>query len=362
MFDIEATDGEARAGRLYTTHRAVETPAFMPVATLATVKTLDSVDVERTGAQMLIANSFLLSLRPGVDIVREAGGLHGYMNWPGAAFTDSGGFQFIRRNFLVKLDDDGATLRSPYDGSHQELTPERCMEVQEALGPDVAMVLDHCPPYPCTTEEARESMARTHAWAGRCKAAHTRKHQALFAITQGGFDAALRRESAEFLAALDFDGYGIGGLRIGEPTEVTREMVAASVSALPEDKPRYLMGVGAPLDILDAIEMGVDVFDSVFPTRNARHGTVLTASGQYNLRFARHGKDLSALEEGCECPTCQGYTKAYLSHLMKNKELAGMRLLSIHNLWFTQRLVKGARSAIKEGTFGEYREGFGSGR
>ncbi len=354
-FRLISSSGRARAGELKTAHSVVKTPAFMPVATKASVKTLSSEELQDIGVEMIISNAFHLYMRPGLDVIKRAGGLHNFMNWQGSIFTDSGGFQMIRE-FSMKVREEGVEFRNPYNGNKELLTPENVCEIQEAVGADVAMVLDECPPWNSEFEYAKNSAGVTYRWAKRFRDAHTRKEQMVFGICQGAVHDELRRESAKELASLDLDGYGIGGLCIGESKEDTRRSVTSSLSCLPEEKPRYLMGVGAPSDVLDAIEMGVDIFDSVFPTRNARHRSVLTFGGKYNLGKTKHALDSAPLEEGCWCAACKNYSRGYINHLIREEEMLGMRLVSIHNIFFLERLVREARQAIVENAFERYRK------
>ncbi|WP_456475402.1 tRNA guanosine(34) transglycosylase Tgt [Candidatus Pyrohabitans sp.] len=364
-FSISCDDTatEARTGRLHTAHGAVKTPCFMPVATKAGVKTLASEELLELGVEAIISNALVLYLKPGVEVISAAGGLHAFMNFPGAIFTDSGGFQALRREFKPEFTKRGIAFRSPFDNSRHVFTPELCMEVQEALGSDVAMTLDDCPPYGEAGERYRASVERTTRWARACLSAHTREEQLLFAIAQGGTCAELRQESARQLAQLDFDGYGIGGLSIGEPAELMLNMLEVSLSALPEEKPRYLMGLGSPVEVLEAIARGVDIFDSAFPTRNARHSAVYTRRGKYSITKAKHLRSSGPLEEGCTCFTCRNYSRAYVSHLMRAGESLGMRLTTLHNLHFMQTLMGDARRAIEAGEFAdflaEFRRDFG---
>jgi queuine tRNA-ribosyltransferase len=348
-FKVQDSDGKARAGTLKTARGKVNTPAFMPVATKATVKTVTSDELSAVGVEAVISNSFVLYLKPGVQVIKKAGGIHSFMGWNGTVFTDSGGFQMLKDAFLEGPGKKGIRFRSPFDNSRHLITPEKSIDIQESLGTDVAMALDDCPPYGCTRLEAEKSAARTADWARRCLEARQRKDMLLFGICQGGVYPELRKRSAMELSEMDFDGYGIGGLSIGEPRELMFEGLAESLEELPEEKPRYFMGLGSPLEILEAIEMGVDIFDSAFPTRNARHNTVYTMKGKYNISKGRHTTDLGPLEEGCSCYTCQNFTRAYASHLMRTFEPLGMRLVTIHNLHFMQRLVKDAREAVGRG-------------
>lgn len=351
MFVISGNDGDARVGVLKTRHGKIETPAFLPVATKGCVKTLDSEEVSEVGAQGIIANAFLLYLRPGVEIIAQAGGLHGFMQWKKPIFTDSGGFQMLRKDFLLKISGRGITFQSPFDKSRHLFTPEKCMQVQEILGSDVAMALDDLPPYGSSYSRTAESVKRTIDWAERCLDA--RRDTLLFAILQGGVFPDLREKCAKRLVDMDFHGYGIGGLSIGEPRETTYSVLKESVSLLPEDKPRYLMGVGSPLEMIKAVSIGVDIFDSAYPTRNARHSTAYTYKGKLNLSKGRYREDFSPIEEGCKCQACAIYRRAYIHHLLKVKETLGMRLITLHNLYFTHSLLRRVRQAIHRGELRE---------
>lgn len=357
MFKILHEDGSARVGKLYTAHGAVDTPAFLPVATKGSVKTLSSEELVETRTQALIANAFLLYLKPGIEVITEAGSLHEFMSWRRCIFTDSGGYQMLRQGFLLGVGRKGISFCSPFDDAKHLLTPEKCVEIQQSLGSDVAMVLDDCPPYGSSYEHVRDSLGRTLDWAGRCKKAH-RSNQKLFAIIQGGVFEDLRKESAEKLAELNFDGYGIGGLSIGERKKVMFETLKYTVPLIPEEKPRYLMGVGSPAELLESISLGIDIFDSAFPTRNARHNTVYTKSGKYNITKGRFAQDFSPLEEGCKCYACGNYSRAYVNHLLRVYETLGMRLVTIHNLHFIQNLMREARKAIASGEFEEFKNSF----
>ncbi len=341
----------ARAGRLYTRHGAIDTPAFMPVATKAGVKTLSSEEVLETKAQAIIANAFLLYLKPGVEAVEGAGGLHGFMHWPRVIFTDSGGFQVLRKGLFQGVSKRGITFRSPFDESRHLFTPGVCAQVQARLGSDVAMALDDCPPYGTGPEAAGKAVARTARWAEEFKASGRGE---LFAIVQGGVYRDLREESARGLVEIGFDGYGIGGLSIGEPKAVMFRVLEETVPLLPEGKPRYLMGVGSPRELLRAIALGVDIFDSAFPTRNARHNAAYTWSGRLNLSKGRYSRDGQPIERGCRCGACRNYSRAYINHLLKVQEGLGMRLVTIHNLTFFQELMEGAREAILRDGFREF--------
>jgi queuine tRNA-ribosyltransferase len=354
---IEAHDGDARAGQAVTASgRTFATPAFMPVGTRGAVRTLDTEDLSRCGAEIVLANTYHLMLRPGADTVAALGGLHGFTGWAGPMLTDSGGFQvFSLPAGTVKVDDDGVTFRSTYDGSSHRLTPERAVEVQALLGADVQMVLDVCPPLPSPPDVVRQAVERTAAWAARAKAAPRGEGQALFGIVQGGIDDALRVESARRTTEIGFDGYGIGGLSVGESREEMGPALAAALSALPADRIRYLMGVGDPARLVDAVALGVDLFDCVLPTRHGRHGTVLTAAGRYNLSNARFRTDPGPLDDACPCEVCQRASRAYLRHLLSVQEPTGARLVTMHNLSWLLRFVADMRTAICDGTFSAFR-------
>jgi len=356
-FETIARDGgsAARVGQLVTPHGAVDTPAFMPVGTQATVKGLTPDHVRETGTQMILANTYHLALRPGEDVVAELGGLHAFMQWDGPILTDSGGFQVFSMADRVKLTELGVAFRSHLDGSLLDLTPERAIRIQEDLGADVAMCLDHCPALPAEDAVIADAVGRTVRWARRCKAAHGRPDQALFGIVQGGSHPDLRAECAEGLVALDFDGYAIGGVSVGESREQVRAALGVSTHLLPADKPRYLMGVGRPQDLLDAIATGIDMFDCVLPTRNGRNATCLTARGPVKLRNAAHRRDPAPIEEGCDCLACRKFSRAYLRHLFVAREMLGPILASIHNVAFLQRLTARAREAIRAGRFVQLR-------
>lgn len=349
MFVVKDEDGRARTGILNTRHGKVETPAFLPVATKGCVKTLTSEEVEATGARGIIANAFLLYLKPGIDIISSCGGLHSFMNWERVIYTDSGGFQMLRKDFLLAVSDRGVVFRSPFDKSRHLFTPEKCIEVQESLGSDVAMALDDLPPYGSSQARTAESVKRTIEWGRRCLEA--RDEIQLFAILQGGVFKDLREKCAKEMVKLDFQGYGIGGLSIGEPKKITYQILETSLRLVPWDKPRYLMGVGSPVEMLKAVDMGVDFFDSAYPTRNARHNTAYTREGKLNLAKGRFKNDFRPIEEGCGCPACLKFTRAYISHLLRVHETTGMRLVTLHNLYFTHSLLHRAREAIRRGEF-----------
>ncbi len=354
MFNITAEDGGARTGILRTEHGELKTPFFMPVATKATVKTLTPGDLKSCDVRVLISNSLHLFLRPGLEVLEEHGGLHSFMRFNGAIFTDSGGFQMIRKGFFVGADKEGITFRSPYDGKKYKFTPEFSKEVQMRIGSDVAMMLDYCAEYPASYEEAKKSVLLTSMWAERFP--KNTKGQLSFGIVQGSVYEDLREKSARDLAKMDFDGYGIGGLSIGEPKNVMHRMVEIVTGILPKEKPRYLMGVGSPLEIIESVMRGVDIFDSVFPTRNGRHGTAITSQGMLNLRKAEFKNDNRVLDEECSCYTCENFTRAYLHHLIREKEILGMHLLSLHNVCFMIEFMKRIREEIKQGNLERFKK------
>jgi queuine tRNA-ribosyltransferase len=354
-FTVTATDGEARAGVLRTTHGNVPTPAFMPVGTKATVKSVDPDELRALGTAILLGNTYHLHFRPGEEVIAELGGLHRFMAWDGPILTDSGGFQvFSLRDTILGLDDEGVTFRSVYDGEAARLTPERAAEAQAALGADVAMCLDICPPAGVPRPELEEAVRRTTLWAGRQRAAARAPGQLLFGITQGAADPELRRRSIADVTALDFDGYALGGLAVGESREEMLDATAWAAPSLPEDRPRYFMGIGDPEGILAVIERGVDMFDCVLPTRTARTGSALTWEGRLNLRNTRFARDGRPLDDGCPCPACTRFSRAYLRHLVNQRELLGLRLLSLHNLRFVLDLTAGARAAIERGELARF--------
>lgn len=350
-FEVRARDGAARCGRIETACGAVNTPAFMPVGTAATVKGMTPEAVAESGAEIVLANAYHLMLRPGAERVAELGGLHAFMNWRRPILTDSGGFQVMSLAPLREIGEAGVTFRSHLDGSTHELTPERCIEIQRLLGVEIAMVLDECTAFPATQEAAASSMRRSLRWAERARAAfRPEAGRGLFGIVQGGVYPELRAESAAALGAIGFEGYAIGGLAVGEGADAMRETVAFTAPLLAEDRPRYLMGVGRPEDIVDAVLCGIDLFDCVLPTRSGRTGQAITRRGTVNLRNARHADDPRPLDESCGCPTCRGYGRAYLHHLAKAKEILGSVLLTLHNLTAYQALMAGLREAITAGT------------
>jgi queuine tRNA-ribosyltransferase len=355
-FELLATDGAARRGRLHTAHGIVDTPAFMPVGTAATVKAMTAGMLRATGAQIVLANTYHLMLRPGAERVERLGGLHRFMAWPGPILTDSGGFQVMSLAARRAIDEDGVVFSSHLDGSRHALTPERCMAIQHMLDATITMVLDECPAYPIDRDEAAASMRRTMRWAERCRSAwRPRSGYGLFGIVQGSVYEPLRRRSAATLREIGFDGYAIGGLSVGEDASAMYDTIAATAPLLPAGQPRYLMGMGEPADLLTAVAAGVDLFDCVLPTRNARTGTLYTRRGKVSIKQARHKDDPAPLDETCPCPTCRHYSRAYLNHLYRAGEILAMRLNTYHNLQFYLDLMRGARRAIVERRFAAYR-------
>ncbi|MDD3401161.1 MAG: tRNA guanosine(34) transglycosylase Tgt [Eubacteriales bacterium] len=338
----------ARLGRLHTPHGVIETPCYMPVGTQATVKAMTPRDVEETKASILLANTYHLYLRPGHKLVEEAGGLHKFMNWNKPILTDSGGFQVFSLAKINDIQEDGVMFRSHIDGSKHFFTPESVMGVEQSLGADIAMCFDECAPHTADHSYARAAMDRTHRWAERCQSAHTREDQALFGIVQGGMFEDLRIESAKTLAGMDFIGYGIGGLSVGEPKSVMYQMLDSIRPYMPENKPRYLMGVGSPDCLLEGVLRGVDMFDCVLQTRAARNGLALTANGRVMLRNNTYAHDFSPIEQGCDCYACQNFTRAYIRHLIKAEEILSAQLITMHNIRFSVRLMEEVRKAIAE--------------
>ncbi|HEX9923461.1 MAG TPA: tRNA guanosine(34) transglycosylase Tgt [Anaerolineae bacterium] len=358
-FKLLAQDkhSQARAGLIQTPHGKIPTPVFAPVGTQATVKTLTPADLAELRANLILSNTYHLYLRPGAELIAGFGGLHEFMQWPGPILTDSGGYQVFSLSGLRKIDEDGVTFRSHLDGSEHRFTPELSIAVQEQLGADIIMAFDECPP-PNDYDYNIEALARTHRWAERCLAAQRHPDQALYGIIQGGIFADLRAKSAEFLAALDFPGYGIGGLSVGETKAQMHEMLEVIHPILPKDKPRYLMGVGSPEDLFEAVARGVDQFDCVLPTRIARNGAVFTGSGRLNLRNAQFAQDKNPIEAGCHCYTCRTFSRAYLRHLIIAKEILGLRLTTLHNLHFILETMRRMRQAILDGNFAQYKNDF----
>jgi queuine tRNA-ribosyltransferase len=353
VFKLLAEEAGARRGRLHTAHGVIDTPAFMPVGTQATVKALTPQEVRDVGAQVLLGNTYHLALRPGAERIARLGGLHRFMGWDGAILTDSGGFQVFSLDHLVKVSDEGAVFRSHLDGSEQRFTPESVMGIQRDLGSDIAMAFDQPVSWPATAQTAHAAMVRTHHWAARCLATEAAPGQLRFGIVQGGFEDDLRRESAEVLGQQPFDGFGVGGLSLGEPKAVTYQLLSLQTAILPRDRPRYLMGVGTPGDLVEAIARGVDMFDCVLPTRIARNGSILTRGGRINLRNRQFIEDSGPPDAGCDCYTCQRFSRAYLRHLFMAGEILGHRLASIHNLRILVRLVAEIRQAIGGSGFAE---------
>ena len=355
-FTVTATDGAARAGVLRTAHGNVPTPAFMPVGTKGTVKGVDPDELRALGATIVLGNTYHLSFRPGADVVAELGGLHAFMGWDGPILTDSGGFQvFSLRHTLEAVDDHGVTFRSVYDGDLARLTPELAAKIQASLGSDIAMCLDVCPPADVPRVELEQATRLTAVWAARQRAAPRGDGQLVFGIAQGGSDADLRRRSIEEIAALEFDGNALGGLSVGEDRATMFETVGWAAPLLPADKPRYFMGIGDPEGILEVIERGIDMFDCVLPTRLGRTGTALSSRGRLNLKNARFTRDPRPLDEACACPACARFSRAYIRHLIKENELLGLRLLSLHNLRYLLDFTAGARAAIDRGELASFR-------
>ena len=346
----------ARRGRLHTPHGIIETPCYMPVGTQATVKAMLPRDLHEIGTMILLANTYHLFERPGHELVKEAGGLHNFMHWDGPILTDSGGFQVFSLASSNKIKEDGVEFRSTLDGRKHFFTPELVMEIEQALGADIAMAFDECAPYPCDRSYALAAMERTHRWVLRCQESHSRQDQALFGIVQGGTYADLRKQSAKFLADLDMTGYGIGGLSVGEPKPIMYEMLEELMPFMPKDRPRYLMGVGSPDCLVEGAIRGVDMFDCVLQTRVARNGLALTGNGKRMLRNASFERDYSVIEEGCDCYACKnGFTRAYIRHLVKCKEILASQLITLHNLRFSLRLMEDVRLAIEEDRLLDFR-------
>jgi queuine tRNA-ribosyltransferase len=355
-FTLTATDGEARAGVLHTVHGDVPTPVFMPVGTKGTVKAVDPDELRSLGATIVLGNTYHLYFRPGAKVVADLGGLHRFMGWDGPILTDSGGFQvFSLRDTLLACDEDGVTFRSVYEGDAARFTPESVAGVQALLGSDIAMCLDVCPPATASEAEAERAVALTTEWARRQVQAPRAPGQLLFGIAQGGVDPELRRRSIAEIVELGFDGHALGGLSVGESRDLMLETVAASAPLLPAGQPRYFMGIGDPLGILDVIERGIDMFDCVLPTRLGRTGAALTWSGRLNLRNARFARDPAPLDDNCECPACTRFSRAYLRHLVTQQEILGLRLLTLHNLRFLATLTADARAAIEAGRLADFR-------
>ncbi|MBQ8827520.1 MAG: tRNA guanosine(34) transglycosylase Tgt [Clostridia bacterium] len=355
----ECKQSGARLGRLHTPHGVIETPCFMPVGTQASVKGISPDELRSMNANIILSNTYHLYLRPGHELVREAGGLHGFMNWDKAILTDSGGFQVFSLAKLRKITEEGVAFRSHLDGSKHFLSPEYAMEIENALGADIIMAFDECAPYPSSYDYTKKSMERTTRWAERCLNAHKdTERQALFGIVQGGMYADLRKISAKDLVSLDFPGYAIGGLSVGEPANLMNEMLDETVPLLPKNKARYLMGVGSPDYLIEGVFRGIDMFDCVLPTRIGRNGTVMTSKGRLIVRDARYSRDFSPMDSECDCPACRSHTRAYIRHLLKAGEMYGLRLATIHNLHYLLNLMNQIRDAIMNDGFLDFRREF----
>ncbi len=353
----EDPHSRARVGVIHTPHGQIPTPVFAPVGTQATVKAVSPRELRELGASLILANTYHLYLRPGPDTIADLGRLHGFMGWDGPIMTDSGGFQVFSLAHLRAVDMTGVTFRAHLDGSEHLFTPEKVVEIQEKLGADIILCLDECPE-PLDYDYNVQALERTHHWAERCRAAHAHRDQALFGIVQGGVFADLRRQSAEFITALDFPGYSIGGLSVGEPKELMHEMLEVTVPLLPEDKPRHLLGIGSPEDFFEGVARGIDIFDCVLPTRIARNGALFIRTGRLNIRNAQYADDAAPIEEGCDCYACRHFSRAYLRHLIMAKEILGLRLATLHNLHFMLNLMREIREAILAGAFSALKKEF----
>ena len=359
QYELIKKDGNARLGKIITPHGEIETPVFMPVGTQATVKCMTPDELKEIGAKIILGNTYHLYLRPGHELVKEAGGLHSFMNWDGAILTDSGGYQVFSLGDLRKITEEGVTFHSHLDGSVHFISPEKAMEIENALGSDIMMAFDECAPYPCDYDYAKKSMEMTVRWAQRCKDAHQNtEKQALFGIVQGNMYKDLRAACADKLVAMNFPGYAVGGLSVGEPAELMYEMLDFTVPLLPENKPRYNMGVGSPDYLIESVYRGIDMCDCVLPTRIARNGTAMISTGKLVVRNAEYAHDYRPLDLECDCYTCKNYTRAYIRHLVKAGEVLGARLISYHNLYFLVHLMANIREAIREGRFEQFREDF----
>jgi queuine tRNA-ribosyltransferase len=363
MFQLLKTDSrtKARRGRLTTAHGVVETPIFMPVGTQASVKAIDNRELLEMGTQIILGNTYHLNIRPGMEIIRAAGGLHGFMNWRGPILTDSGGFQVFSLAKIRKIKAHGVEFRSHLDGSLLFLGPKEAMEIQRTLGSDIAMVFDECPPHTAPPQELRDAVERTIRWARECREQPRGPGQLMFGIVQGGSDAALREECARALIAMDFDGYAIGGVSVGEPEPEMLKAIELTEPFLPADKPRYAMGLGTPAQLIELVARGVDMFDCVLPTRVARNGTVFTRKGSYILKNAENKADFGPMEAGCDCFACRHFSRAYLRHLLNVGEIVGLRMLSIHNSHLYLKIMSEARQAIEDGTFADFHREFVAG-
>jgi len=356
--DERDTETSARVGRLHTTHGTIATPAFMPVGSLGSVKGLHPDEIQQCGFGLILGNAYHLYLRPGHALIAEQGGLHQFMQWPGAILTDSGGYQMVSLAKLCQVTDEGVVFQSHLDGSSHLLTPELCMDIQMALGSDIMMALDHCPSFPCSPAQEQAALARTLLWAKRCLDAPRQTHQSIFGIVQGGLDVERRREAAQLLVKMGFDGYAIGGLSLGEEKSTMFHLVETVTSNLPWDRPRYLMGVGLPEDIVEGVCRGVDVFDCVIPTRHARTGWLFTSTGRVLIKQARYATDDAPIDPFCGCPVCQRFSRSYLRHLFVSHEMLGVRLNTLHNLWFYANLMENIREAIRDHRFKAFRDRF----
>jgi queuine tRNA-ribosyltransferase len=357
-FTLHRTDGPARRGTLALAHGSVETPAFMPVGTYGTVKAMSPLELREIGAQIVLGNTFHLWLRPGLDVIEAHGGLHRFMGWDGPILTDSGGFQVFSLGALRKITEEGVKFQSPVNGDKCFLSPEESMRIQRVLNSDIVMIFDECTPYPADERTAGESMRLSLRWAARSKAAHDDNPNALFGIVQGGMHEHLRDESLRELERIGFDGYAIGGLSVGEPKEDMLRILRHTAPQLPQNKPRYLMGVGTPEDLVDAVAQGIDMFDCVMPTRNARNGMMFTRLGDIKIKNAQYRMDMRPLDEQCGCYTCRNFTRAYLHHLHRIGEILGARLNTIHNLYYYQQLMNGIRTAIEADAFADFEADF----
>lgn len=358
-FSVHHTSASgARVGLLSTSHGDIETPAFMPVGSQGTVKGLHPDEVRDSGFQMILSNAYHLFLRPGHELIESHGGLHEFMQWPGAILTDSGGYQMVSLANLCEITEEGVGFRSHINGDWHLLSPEKSMAIQVALGSDIMMVLDHCPIFPCTQSQAQEAVKRTIRWAKRCAEVPKKAHQWLFGIVQGGVFSELRQESTRELISLDMDGYALGGLSLGEEKPAMFEMIETVIGLLPTDRPRYLMGVGLPEDIVEGVARGLDLFDCVIPTRHARTGWLFTSTGRVLIKQTRYTQDPNPIDPDCECPVCQRFSRAYLRHLFISREMLGVRLNTVHNLWYYARLLRELRQAVRQNQFEEYRNDF----
>jgi queuine tRNA-ribosyltransferase len=358
QFELIATDGAARRGRLHLAHGTVDTPAFMPVGTYGTVKAMSPDELKELGAQIILGNTFHLWLRPGLEVIETFGGLHRFMGWDGPILTDSGGFQVFSLGALRKITEEGVRFASPINGDRLFLTPEKSMRIQRVLNSDIVMIFDECTPYPAERKQVADSMQLSLRWAERSKKAHEGNPNALYAIVQGGMHEDLRDQSLKALDEIGFDGFAVGGLSVGEPKDDMRRILFHIAPQLPSHKPRYLMGVGTPEDIVEAVASGIDQFDCVLPTRNARHGIVFTRFGDLRIKNARFRHDTGPLEEGCTCYACREFSRAYVHHLIRCSEILGARLSTLHNLHYYQRLMGDMRNAIETGQFSDWKAGF----